>query len=91
MLETEFKDPYAPRVMREHQAMADDLEAKSGKDYERTFYQDIVKHHQKAIKMFDDYLRRAKNPMLKQMAEKMKAAQTKDVADFQQKVAKLAA
>jgi hypothetical protein len=26
MLETEFKDPYAPRVMREHQAMADDLE-----------------------------------------------------------------
>jgi hypothetical protein len=26
MFEKECKDPYAPKVMREHQAMADDLE-----------------------------------------------------------------
>jgi uncharacterized protein (DUF305 family) len=91
MLEKDFKDPYAPKVMSEHQAMADELKAKSGKDYERTFYQDIIKHHQEAIKMIDDYLPKAKNPTLKQMAEKMKAAQTKEVADFQQKVAKLGA
>jgi uncharacterized protein (DUF305 family) len=91
MLEKDFKDPYAPKVMPEHQTMADELKAKSGKDYERTFYQDIIKHHQEATKMVDDYLPKAKNTMLKQMAEKMKADQTKEIAEFQQKLAKLAA
>jgi uncharacterized protein (DUF305 family) len=91
MLEQDFKDPYAPKVMPEHQAMADELKAKSGKDYERTFYQDIIKHHQEAVKMVDDYLPKAKNTMLKQMAEKMKADQTKQIADYQQKLAKLGA
>jgi uncharacterized protein (DUF305 family) len=91
MLEKDYKDPYAPKVMPEHQAMADELKTKRGKDYERTFYQDIIKHHQEAIKMIDDYLPKAKNPMVRQMAEKMKADQTKEIADFQQKLAKLGA
>lgn len=91
MLEKDFKDPYAPKVMPEHQAMADSLKAKTGKEYDRTFYQDIIKHHQEAIKMIDDYLPKAKNTMLKQMAEQMKADQTKEIADFQQKVSRLGA
>jgi uncharacterized protein (DUF305 family) len=91
MLKQDFKDPYAPKVMPEHQAMANDLKTKSGKDYERTFYQDIIKHHQGAIKMIDDYLPKAKNPKIKQMAEKMKAVQTSQIADYQQKLAKLGA
>jgi uncharacterized protein (DUF305 family) len=89
MLEKDFKDPYARKVMPEHQAMADSLKAMSGKEYERTFYQDIIKHHQEAIKMIDDYLPKAKNLMIKQMAEKMKADQTKEIAAFQRKVAAL--
>ena len=91
MLEKDFKDPYAPKVMPEHQAMADALKGKSGKDYDRTFYQNIITHHQQAITMIDDYLPKAKNTMLKPMAEKMKADQAKEIADFQKKVAKLGA
>lgn len=91
MLEKDFKDPYAPKVMPQHQAMADALKAKSGKDYDRTFYQNIIQHHQEALKMVDAYLPRAKNAMLKQMAEKMKADQTKEIADFQAKVTRLGA
>lgn len=91
MLEKDFKDPYAPKVMPEHQAMADSLKSKTGKDYDRTFYQDVIKHHQEAIKMVDDYLPKAKNTMLKQMAEQMKADQTKEIAEFQQKVSRLGA
>ena len=41
--------------------------------------------------MIDDYLPKAKNAMLKQMAETMKADQTKEIAEFRQKVAKLGA
>ena len=91
MLEKDFKDPYAPKVMPEHQAMADSLKTKAGKEYDRTFYQDIIKHHQEAIKMIDDYLPKAKNATIKQMAEQMKADQTKEIADFQRKVSRLGA
>jgi uncharacterized protein (DUF305 family) len=91
LLEKDFKDRYVPKVMPEHQAMVDDLKTKSGKDYERTFYRDIIKHHQEAIMMIDAYLPRAKNPMVKQMAETMKAIQTRQIADYQQKLAKLGA
>jgi uncharacterized protein (DUF305 family) len=91
MLEKDFKDPYAPKVMPEHQQMAEELEAKSGKDYERAFYQDIIKHHQEAVKMVDDYLPRGKNAVLKGMAQTMKADQQKEIQEFQQKVARLGA
>ena len=89
MLEKDFKDPYAPRVMPEHQAMADELKGKTGKDYDRAFYQNVITHHQQAIVMIDGYLPRAKNATVRRMAEKMKADQAKEIADFQQKVARL--
>jgi uncharacterized protein (DUF305 family) len=91
MLEKDFKDPYAPKVMPAHQQMADALKAKSAKDYERTFYQDIVTHHQEAVKMIDDYLPKGKNAMLKSMAQTMKSDQQKEIRDFEQKIAKLGA
>jgi uncharacterized protein (DUF305 family) len=91
LLEKDYKDRYVPKVMPEHQAMIDDQKTKSGKEDERTFYQDLIKHHQEAITMIDAYLPKAKNPMVKQMAEKMKAIQTRQIAEFQQKLAKLGA
>lgn len=89
MLEKTYKDPYAPKVMPEHQAMAVTLKPMSGKGYERTFYEDIVKHHTEAIAMIDGYLPNAKSAEVKAMAEKMKADQSREIADFQQKLAKI--
>lgn len=89
MLEKDFKDPYAPRVMPQHQALADALKGKSGKDYDRTFYQNVIQHHQEALTMIDAYLPKSKNAMLKQMAEQMKTDQSKEIADFQRKVGRL--
>ena len=89
MLEKDFRDPYAPRVMPQHQALADALKGKSGKEYDRTFYQNVIQHHQEALTMIDAYLPKSKNAMLKQMAEQMKADQSKEIADFQRKVGRL--
>ena len=89
MLEKTYKDSYAPKVMPEHQAMAVSLKLMSGKGYERTFYEDIVKHHTEAIAMIDGYLPNAKSAEVKAMAEKMKADQSREIADFQQKRAKI--
>jgi uncharacterized protein (DUF305 family) len=89
LLENDYKVAYTPKVMPEHQQMIDSLKTLSGKDYERTFYRDLIKHHQEAITMIDAYLPKAKNPTVKQMAEKMKAIQTRQITDYQQKLAKL--
>ncbi|CAN5861245.1 hypothetical protein BH11GEM2_BH11GEM2_22290 [soil metagenome] len=89
MLEKQYKDPYTPKSMPSNQAMIDALKGKTGKDYQKTFYANVVQHHQEAIKMIDDYLPTAKSPEVKAMAEKMKADQTKEIAEFQQKAAKL--
>ena len=89
MLEKTYKDPYAPKVVPEHQAMAAALKPMSGKGYERTFYEDIVKHHSEAIPMIDAYLPKAKSASVKAMAEKMKADESREITDFQQKLAKL--
>ena len=89
MLEKDYKDPYEPKIMPEHQAMVDDLKTKSGKNYERGFYEDIIKHHEEAIKMIDAYMTNAKSASVKQMAASMKAAQSREISDFKAKVAKL--
>ena len=85
MLEKTFKDPYTPKVTADNQAMADQLRGKTGPDYARTFYQNIVKHHQQALTMIEEYLPKSKNATVKQMAEKMKTDQTKEIAEFQKK------
>lgn len=89
MLEKTYKDPYAPKVMPEHKAMADALKPMSGTAYERTFYTDIIAHHKEALAMIDGYLPKAKSADVKVMAQKMKADQSREITDFEQKLAKL--
>lgn len=90
MLQKQFQDGYQPRVMPDNQQMLNDLKAKSsGKEYDRAFYQHTVMHHQQAVKMVDEYLPKAKNAELKAMAQKMKADQTREIAEFEQKAASL--
>ncbi len=86
MLKQDFKDStYAPKVMPQHRAMSDSLRARSGSDFDRAFYQNVIAHHREALRMVDEYLPKAQNAMLKSMAEKMKADQAKEIAAFEPK------
>lgn len=84
-LEQQFKDPYEPKIMPSNQAMLEALGAKSGTDFGRTFYQNVVKHHQEAIEMIDQSIPKMKDATIKAMAERMKQDQSKEIAEFQQK------
>ena len=88
MLEKTFKDPYAPKVTADNQAMADQLKGKSGAEYDRTFLENVIKHHEQAVKMIDAYLPTAKLPELKKMAENMKAMQSAEITEFKKRLAK---
>jgi len=86
MLEKDFKDPYAPKVLAENRAMADELAKKSGTVYDRAFLQNVITHHEAALKMIDAYLPTAKNATVKGMAETMKAKQAKEIVEFRAKM-----
>lgn len=89
MLEADYKDVYAPMIMPDNQTMIDALKGKTGPDFDRTFLQNVITHHQQAVKMVDDYLPKAKAAKVKSMAEKMKADQTKELAVVQARLTKL--
>lgn len=89
MLQQRYSDRYEAKVMPESQKMADGLKPLAGKEYEKSFLRNVVMHHQQALKMVDAYLPTAKVPELKAMAEKMKADQTKEIAELERKMATL--
>jgi uncharacterized protein (DUF305 family) len=80
MLSTDFNDDYTPKVTPEHQAMADSLKKLSGAAYDRAFREITIKHHQQGIQMMDRFLPQLTGADLKQMVEKMKADQTREIA-----------
>ena len=86
MLESDFKDDYTPKVMPDNKAMADILKQKTGAAYDTTFRENVIKHHRQGLQMMDQFLPKLSNPTIKQMAQKMKEAQTKDIAKLERQL-----
>ena len=85
MDQSAYGETLTPMVMPSNKAMMDALTAKTGAEYDRTFYQNVIAHHREGIKMTDDLLPKLTKPEVKQMAEKMKADQQKEIAEFERK------
>ena len=86
ILKTDFKDEYAPKVTPENQARADALKRESGAAYDTIFREDVIEHHREALQMIDRFLPKLTRVDLKQMAEKMKADQTGEIAAFKREL-----
>ena len=89
MLERDFKDQYSPKTTPDNKRMADELTTKTGADFDKAFLEHIIMHHQQAIKMVDEYLPKAKNATVKQMAETIKADQTREISELRQRVTRI--
>jgi uncharacterized protein (DUF305 family) len=85
MVQREYQEQHTPRPPAKNQAQADSLNALSGSEYDRTFYRLVVEHHREGIGMIDQHMSHLTNPSVRQMAEKMKADQQKEIAEFEQK------
>ena len=57
----------------------------AGAEYDRAFYRHAIAHHRDGIRMTDDVLPRLTKPEVRQMAEKMKADQQKEITQFERK------
>ena len=86
MIQSSYGESYTPKIIPQHQAMNDSLQAKSGAAYDSTFYADVVKHHQEGIQMIDRFLPQLTNAEVRQMVEKMRTEQTREIEEFQRKM-----
>lgn len=85
IVKSRYAEEYDPMVMPDNQAMNDSLERQAGAQYDREMYRHLVMHHQQAVQMVDQFLPRLKNADVKSMAEKMRAEQQREIAEFERK------
>jgi uncharacterized protein (DUF305 family) len=85
MIKSSYDETITPMVMPSGKAMNDSLQQKSGAAYDRDMYRHVVMHHQEGVKMIDDFLPRLKRSEVRQMAEKMRADQQREIQEFQKK------
>ena len=80
-----YQEQHQPKAMAKNVAQADSLAKLSGPEYDRTFYRMVIEHHREGVAMIDQHLPHLTDPQVKQMAERMKAEQQKEIADFEKK------
>lgn len=85
MLKTSYGETIEPMVMPSNKAMNDSLQQKSGTEYDRDMYRRIIMHHREALQMIDRFMPRLQNAAVRSMAEKMRADQEREIAEFERK------
>ena len=85
MIKRDYNETHMAMPMQSAKTMAADLQRKSGAAYDRAMYGHVIMHHQEAIKMIDDFLPRLTKAPVRQMAEKMREDQQREIQEFQRK------
>ena len=85
MIQKMYSESLQPMVMPNNKAMNDSLQAKTGAEYDRDMYQHVVMHHREGVQMIDKFLPRLRSADVRSMAEKMRADQTREIAEFDAK------
>jgi uncharacterized protein (DUF305 family) len=85
MVRTAYDEDLQPMTMASNKAMNDTLRQKSGTDYDRTFYRMVVEHHREGIRMMDEYQPRVQRADVRQIIEKMRADQQREIREFESK------
>lgn len=76
---TDPSNPYLP----DETAMHDKMMAAKGTNAGETWTRKMIEHHRGALAMSETALKESQDPMVRQMAQKTIAVQTKDIADLQ--------
>ena len=86
MLRAQYNEDKMPMVTPGNASMVTMMAGAAGPAFDRQFREHVIMHHQEAIKMVDEFQSRLTNAELKQMAEKMKTDQTKEIAEMRRKL-----
>ncbi len=86
MLKAQYGEDKMPMVTAGNASMISMLSGASGAAFDRQFREHVIMHHEEGIKMVDQFQSRLTSAELKQIAEKMKSDQTKEVAEMRRKL-----
>ena len=86
VLKTQYGEDKVPMALASDASMVTTLAGASGAAFDRQFREQVIMHHEEAIKMVDQFLPRLKTPALKQMAEKMKRDQATQIAELRKEL-----
>ena len=78
---------HQPTVTPGNQAMVDSLaKLPAGADFDMAFHMMTIEHHREGIAMVDRFLPQLTNPQVRQIAERTKADQQKDIQEHEGKM-----
>ena len=86
MVRSTYGDNLQPAIIPSNRAMNDTLQQKSGADYDRTFYRTVVQHHREGIRMMDEFRPRVQRAEVRQMLDRMRADQQREVQELEAKL-----
>lgn len=87
-LKSGYSEDKMPMVRTSSTDMLGKLTGKTGAEFDRQFRLNVIAHHEEAIGMIDKYMPRLTRADVKKLAEKMKADQTSEIADFRKELEK---
>ena len=85
LAQTAYGETITPTIMPSHRAMNDSLQALTGTAYDRAFYRMVVQHHREGIAMMDDFQSRVQRPEIRQMIDRMRTDQQREIQEFERK------
>lgn len=86
VLKSAYSEDKMAMVMPSNQQMLASLGGKTGADFDRQFRQNVIAHHEEALKMVNDFAPRLTRPDTRQMAAKMKTDQTAEIAELKREL-----
>jgi uncharacterized protein (DUF305 family) len=86
MLKTQYSEDKMPMVTPGNASMITMMAGASGAAFDRQFREHVIMHHEEGIKMVDQFSPRLTRPEVKQMAAKMKADQTREIAELRKEL-----
>ncbi len=88
MLKADYAEDKMPMIMPSSTRMIRDITSKTGGEAGKAFRENVIAHHEEAIKMIDDYMARLVKPAIRQMAATMKKDQAREIAELKSKLAR---
>lgn len=85
MLRADYQDSITPMIMPSNRAMVQAVADAGAGDADRVFYQQVIAHHREGIQMADKMLPHLTG-MSKQMAEKARTDQQREIAELEKKM-----
>jgi uncharacterized protein (DUF305 family) len=89
MIQRLHQEQHSPQAMAKNVAQADSLAAMSDAEADRYFVQKTIGHHEEGIAMIDQHLGHLTNAEVRTMAERMRAAQQREIQELEGKLSSL--